>query len=305
MKRLVVFAHWDKDNLIDEYVIYYLKGLKKIAEKIIFVSDCDISKEELLKIEGIVDASLAQRHCEYDFGSYKRGFLYALGNNMLENFDQLIFANDSCYAPFFPFENMFEVMDNRNNDFWGVTKNHYGYKKSSQNWVVTEKVHLQSYFLVFNEQIFLSNEFLKFINKIKKEPTKEDIVANYECALTEYLSDLGFSYSAYAKDYDDSAVHLNFWQTLLEKDKSPFVKTSIFRFKNCSIAIPINWEEVLTNCSKYPIRIVKQDLKRNANKNKFELFLLILDFYRRKVIRIHLKLGVIYLFGKKYSLFKN
>ena len=28
MKRVCVFAHWDKDNIIDDYVIYYLKALK-------------------------------------------------------------------------------------------------------------------------------------------------------------------------------------------------------------------------------------------------------------------------------------
>ena len=36
MKRICVFAHWDKDNTIDDYVVYYLNALKEICEKIIF-----------------------------------------------------------------------------------------------------------------------------------------------------------------------------------------------------------------------------------------------------------------------------
>ena len=31
MKRLCVFAHWDRDNIIDDYVIYYLKALKEAS----------------------------------------------------------------------------------------------------------------------------------------------------------------------------------------------------------------------------------------------------------------------------------
>lgn len=46
MKRLSVFAHYDKDNIIDEHVIYYLKALKEIYNTIIFVSDCYLSELE-------------------------------------------------------------------------------------------------------------------------------------------------------------------------------------------------------------------------------------------------------------------
>lgn len=83
MKRTAVFAHYDKNNLIQDYVVYYLSELKKCAEKIIFVSDSDVLPEELKKIEGIVEQSIIGRHGEYDFGSYKRGFLYAKENNLL------------------------------------------------------------------------------------------------------------------------------------------------------------------------------------------------------------------------------
>ena len=38
MKRVVIFAHYDKDNIVDDYVIYYLKALKEVASEIIFVS---------------------------------------------------------------------------------------------------------------------------------------------------------------------------------------------------------------------------------------------------------------------------
>ncbi|MBT5828295.1 MAG: lipopolysaccharide biosynthesis-like protein, partial [Alphaproteobacteria bacterium] len=41
MKRITIFAHFDKQNIIDDYVIDYLKELRKYSE-IIFVSDGDL-----------------------------------------------------------------------------------------------------------------------------------------------------------------------------------------------------------------------------------------------------------------------
>lgn len=70
--NISVFAHFDKDNIIDDYVIYYLRALRAVSEKIIFVSDCDLSSDELQKLEGIADYCLAKKHGEYDFGSYKQ-----------------------------------------------------------------------------------------------------------------------------------------------------------------------------------------------------------------------------------------
>ena len=46
MKRAVIFVHWDKDLTIDDYVVYYLKELKKVIEKVIFVSANNLSSEK-------------------------------------------------------------------------------------------------------------------------------------------------------------------------------------------------------------------------------------------------------------------
>ena len=108
MRRAAVFAHYDKDNLIDDYVIYYVKALKEICEKVVFVSCCELSLEEKEKLNGIADYIIAERHEEYDFGSYKRGFFYLKNNEMLNEIDELVFANDSCYGPLFPLKNVFQ-----------------------------------------------------------------------------------------------------------------------------------------------------------------------------------------------------
>ena len=102
MKRAAVFAHYDRDNIIDDYVIYYLRALKHFCEKIVFVSCCDLPLEETDKLGGIADFVIAKKHDEYDFGSYTRGLFYLKENEMLVGIDSLILANASCYGSFFP-----------------------------------------------------------------------------------------------------------------------------------------------------------------------------------------------------------
>ena len=104
MKRLAIFAGYDKYNIIDDYVLFYLKELKKISD-IIYIADCEMPETELNKIKDYTIKAISEKHREYDFGSYKRGYIYAKENNILENYDYLILCNDSVYGPFFLWKN--------------------------------------------------------------------------------------------------------------------------------------------------------------------------------------------------------
>ena len=148
MKRAAVFAHYDIDNIIDDYVIYYLKELKEIADELVFVSCNELSENEKSKLDGIADFVIAEKHDEYDFGSYKRGFVYL--TSRLNDFDELIFANDSCYGPLYSLRQIFEEMEKDSRcDFWGITKNRFGaIKNKNSKYVSAIRPHIQSYFLL-------------------------------------------------------------------------------------------------------------------------------------------------------------
>ncbi len=286
--RVAVFAHWDKDCLIEDYVIYYLKSLKNIVQKIIFVSDCDVKQEELKKLNGIADVAIAKRHGEYDFGSYKRGFLYAKENNLLTGCDELIFANDSCYAPLFPFENMFAVMEKKQVDFWGNTINYQFFR------------HVQSYFLVFGPNVFNSKVFNKFVQNIKKENSKTSIISNYECKLTELLEHEGFKYSSYCKENPQMlGLHIKNWKDLIKKNKSSFLKTSVPRLKNVELVSALNWKGIIEKYTNYNTGLINKDLKRNRKKTDvLKEIILTPKHLRRKIIRIHFKEKSVYIFDK-------
>lgn len=197
MKRLAIFAHFDKNNVIDDYVVYYVNQLKKYCEKVLFLSLSDLPQKELQKLEDVI----LVKHNEYDFGSYKRGFKHAKENGMLENLDEILFVNDSVYCVN-PLDRVFN--NEPNSDFWGIVENKYGFKKYSKFCLSKKSPHVQSWFLAFRKNVFESEVFQEFLNSVKEEKCKNDIISNYEIKFTQTLIDKGFKYETILKDFKNS-----------------------------------------------------------------------------------------------------
>ena len=274
MKRAVVFAHYDKDNLIDDYVIYYLKALNKIADDIVFVSCNNIENKDSLS--GVVSHIIDEKHNEYDFGSYKRGYLYLKDN--LSDYDELVFVNDSCFGPLYPLEKVFDDMSNEVCDFWGITKNYFGSVKGKRP---IKRPHVQSYFLVFKKNVFMSDIFSNFIESVKEENDKQNVIFNYEIGLSEILEKSGFKSSSLVKSYKnvDNITVLRWYQILL-KDKMPFIKTSIFRNKNVKVATYDGFDEIIKENFNYPVSLIINFMNRYniTYKKSNKIFILIKRF---------------------------
>lgn len=268
MRRAAIFAHYDKDNLIDDYVVYYLKALKEVADEIVFVSCHNISDVEKSKLDGVADYIIAEPHDEYDFGSYKRGYLYL--QECLAEFDELILTNDSCYGPLYPLKNVFEEMETSSDcDFWGITKNRFGLIKSENGYKTVERPHIQSYFVVFNKKVFSSEIFYNFMKAVKHYDDKNDIVLNCEIGLYEQLTKAGFSSCTYIKSlYRFNHVLLSFWRLLIERYRMPFVKCSVLRLQNKTLTTIDKWQECISDNTSYPVSLIEDNLKRTADREK-------------------------------------
>lgn len=257
MNRVAIFAHYDKNNIIDDYVIFYLKKLQKVSKDVIFVSCCDLPKDELDKLDCY---KVVQKHDEYDFGSYKRGFEFAKKKNLLKECDELIFANDSCYGPFKPLEKIFNQMSVNDCDFWGLTKNRIGFKKIKNGKVKDIYCpHIQSYFFVLRPQTFNSETFKNFINSIEYQENKNDIILKYEIGLTKTLEKAGFKSDFAIKDfYKTNNPTIFKWRKLYEETDFPFVKCSVLRLQNYLHTTIEGWKELFT---PEQIKIIEKNLK--------------------------------------------
>ena len=82
LNRAIVFVHYDKDNLIDDYVYFYLKELQKVSDYIVFVTVVKLSINDINKLNTICNDVILRENVGYDFMSYKVG---------LESFDYQTF----------------------------------------------------------------------------------------------------------------------------------------------------------------------------------------------------------------------
>ena len=141
-KKIALFAHYDKRNIIAPYVLNYIKKLSEVAT-VVFISDCNLAVEEIEKASPFCIKVIAKHHGMYDFGSYKIGYNYIAKD--LEKYEELILCNDSCYGPLCSFVDIWKKMDNQKCDFWGISENKL------------PKKHIQSYFIVLKRNIFLQD----------------------------------------------------------------------------------------------------------------------------------------------------
>lgn len=183
-KRLFIFAGYDAEGIVDKTLTYYLKTLSKLGD-IVLTMDNELSETELKKITDIPNVlhASAVRHGEYDFGSYKRGYMWARDNKILEQYDWVYFVNDSVYLLASP-QRMIDWLENTKHKMIGATENR------------THKHHIQSWFMGFAPEIFLSDWFYGFLQHIRSED-KLHIVAHSEIGISKLVVDNGFSFGAY------------------------------------------------------------------------------------------------------------
>lgn len=224
-RRLAIFAGFSGDCLISESCLYYVKELLTVVDNIIFVMDNPLMPGEIDKIKPYVLYAKAIRHETYDFGSYKSGFVYAERNGFLNDVDELVICNDSCYGPIYSLDKVFLTMDKEVCDFWGIT---------SSNDI---NYHLQSYFFVFKSKVFLSSVFAEFVHKFTKQDCFFDYVNKYEIAFTKRLMDFGYIGKSYIRlPQEVIEEHLKvsgcenptIFPVSLIQEGSPFIKKKVF-----------------------------------------------------------------------------
>ena len=264
-KRIAVFASYSGDGTIADYVVYYLKELKKVCDAIVFVADNPIIPAEAEKIKDIVIYAQFERHNEYDFGSYKRGYMWLKKQGLLKRCDELLLCNDSCYGPVYPLKDVFDKMSKKDCDFWGMIQND------------DVKYHLQSWFYLFKHNVLTSRLLDKFFEKVQHQNSFWDYVFKYEFELTRFLIDNGFVADAFLdlklKDLEWLYTKSGYGNitvaplTLIQNYNFPFIKIKCFT-NGFTYALEEQPRQVL-------------DFLKTANRILYDL--IIKDLKRRKV----------------------
>ena len=263
-KRFAVYCFYDSKGIAGEYVFYYLEALKKVVDYIYVVANCQIEEKSLERLQQLADRVDQRDNCGFDAYAYRQAL--SRSGELLCDYDELVFSNNSFYGPVYPLEELFDKMSgsgksgNGGADFWGITvhpkqkfrineKQHYDY--------INE--HIQSYFVVFSKRVFTSEVFSDFFKNLPQINSFLDAVVLFEMELTRVLSEQGnFKYSSLvdSSKFPGENSTILYAYELYKDEKCPFIKRKVFYEKY--------HEFISVRRGDQSCRIM-EDLKRNGN----------------------------------------
>lgn len=189
-RYLCLFAHYDRDDRIDDYVLIYLKALRRFDVDIVFIT-ATATENELAKVAPLVVRTIVKNDAGRDFGSWVLA-LEVLGLDCGEGYERVVFANDSIYFPVRPIAPLFADMEAR-------AYNLYGMSDSAQMGAY----HLQSFFLAFDPRA-QAVLFPRFVERFKRFYllTKWGQIGEFEVGLSKMAQDAGLSIGAFFSSQD-------------------------------------------------------------------------------------------------------
>lgn len=248
MKRLFLFAGYDPQGMIGKSMLHYVSSLSAYGD-VIVVMDNECAPEEIRKLSGLVLHAEACRHGEYDFGSYKRAFMWAESGSRLVDYDVCYLVNDSVFGPFRDLGKYFTRMESggegRADAFALVINPH------------RRSPHMQSWFMGFRRNVFLATWFRDFLHGISRQPSKEIICSLYETGLSASLGLHGCRmYSLY--EVKGRSIY-NDVRKLYRKG-IPFVKKSAFTRHGGSLGAQVKY--VLDHADTHVREAILSDAER-------------------------------------------
>jgi len=189
VSRLALFSFYEKSGIVRSYIYYYLEQLAVIAD-IVFIANGSLQTQSKSELERKGCRVICRENSGFDFGAWKE-FLLSEDLASCGQYDELILCNCSCYGPVYPFQLIFDEMDRRECDFWGLYR-HPGLKDRKHSI----PPHLQSYFLVIRSRLFHDQCFREYFSSLPYAETWDDAV-NEETSFTRYFEESGFTSSSY------------------------------------------------------------------------------------------------------------
>lgn len=289
-RRACLFAAYDPDGIIDDYVLVYLKELARHAD-VFYLADCEMSQTELAKLDGIVKGAWAERHGAYDFGSYSRLASQYVGWDKLTSYDEVVLVNDSAFLVS-ELTDVFSKMSEKQCAWWGLqaskgiaatlSKQPFPADEDSIDLDVIKSEYLStfehdpvydflvgSYFIAFRSDIIRDLKFQRIFNRITTEKKKRHIVQKYEIGLTRFLIGHGYEFETWlSKVWKAPPVYTDAAFELLENG-FPLLKRYLIsenHYRNSSISY---WKAALTKVESItPVGLVERNFLRVSDAEK-------------------------------------
>lgn len=233
-KRLGIFAYYDEEGNVDDYVSVLLDALHPFCEKIICIVNGKLTIQAQDKLSKSVEEIRFRENQGYDVTAYKETFL-SLSEAEKAYYDEILFFNHTVYGPVYPLAPMFEEMQaDKDLDFWGLTR-HDGLPVDP--WGTIEygylPPHIQSYFFAVRASLFRLPVFTAYWETMRKVTSYHEAVGFHEARFTKYFEDMGFKSDTYIKTEEAAKSYIDYPQfncpaQWLAKTHCPLIKRKNF-----------------------------------------------------------------------------
>ena len=289
IRRICLFAGYDPDGLVDDYVVDYLRELSRYAD-IYYLADSDMQPGELQKLSEWTRGAWSERHGEYDFGSYSRLAKQRVGWETIEQYDELILANDSCYL-LRDLQDVFAAMDARTCDWWGMqaTKGIAATRRNPKNRfprpIPMDAVrrsllpgfesdyqydfHVGSYFIAYRKPVIADLQFRRLLDSVTAQESKRALILKYEVGFTRYLLAAGHSFDTFIDSlYPFHPIYSSWYFRLLDNG-FPFLKRYLLSENHYHVPRLGEWLEYgLKGFPQANADAIKRNLQRVTESDK-------------------------------------
>ena len=267
-KRLGIFAYFDADDIVDDYVAYLVSETGKYCARQVCIVNGTLTRESEDKLRAAGGEVVFRENRGYDITAYRDALL----SQDLSDIDEVLFYNQTIFGPVCPLDAMFREMNARDVDFWGLSR-HKGAKHASWDENEAFPPHVQSYWFAVRKPMLTDGRFLDYWNNLPAIETYWDAVRKHEVRFTKHFADLGFAWDVFLHTEDDEICNdyplMGKPKEMLEQG-CPFVKRKVFLMdRTLYTSIPQGgaaqavWD-YLRDKTQYPVRLIAQNITRTA-----------------------------------------
>lgn len=214
-KRLAVYCFFEETGYVDKYVEHILREIDSICSRLIIVVNGVLQESGREIFSKYTSDLLFRENTGFDGAAYKDA-IYSVGKLELGKYEEVLLCNNSFFGPFSDLKTLFSDAELYECDFWGLSYRNSGFA-----------AFIESYFLVFRENVVQSNALWEYFEQLADIRTYEDAVILFERGIFLFFYERGLMYGS-LNTQRKYISYIKYPYEVMCEDKLPILKKKAF-----------------------------------------------------------------------------